>query len=419
MPARCLRLVPAVALAMLLAAPAAADVVTTTDGLVLEGSVTKAEDGSLVVATDDGSVRLAASSVASVVPGEGPRAKARREAAAIPAVDADGHFRLAVRLESQGLSDLARAEYEAVLAADADHAAARRALGYERAGGEWVTTATARKRSGLVLYDGRWLLPAEVEALGRRQGPASAKDASVVGAMRVAATGEPALARAAAVRLLAVSAEERLMSSTALLLDRDPKVRAYAATNLGALGDARALKALIVSAVRDPAESVRLASVAAAAAIGHDDIAIPFVRGLDSDHRGVVANSARALASLRDPRGITFLVKKITTHGGSPRVYFEHVDQQSYISDYDVEVAQTSSIADPVIGVLQQGEVLDVQVLDASIETTIVEQVLVDSFNALAGAHAKNAADVAAWWKEHGAGVPRFATSPPPAKSPR
>src|SRR5437870_10059097 len=70
------------------------DVVTTTEGLVLEGPVERAADGSVTVKTEAGSVRLAAASVRSVEAGEGRRAGLSREAKALSASDADGWYRL-------------------------------------------------------------------------------------------------------------------------------------------------------------------------------------------------------------------------------------------------------------------------------------------------------------------------------------
>src|SRR5688572_8899471 len=60
--------------------PAVADVVTTRDGLALEGTVARPDDATVVVTTADGAVRLRAADVVSVAPGEGPRGRARREA---------------------------------------------------------------------------------------------------------------------------------------------------------------------------------------------------------------------------------------------------------------------------------------------------------------------------------------------------
>src|SRR5262245_42650719 len=138
-----------VLLAGLAGGAVAADVVTTKDGLVLEGPVKRGPDGSLVVTTDSGDVRLASDAVGSVASGRGPRAAALEAIAAIAPGDAEGHYREALACQAAGLADLADREMRAVLAADPDHPAARRALGYERVDGAWLTVAEARRRHGL------------------------------------------------------------------------------------------------------------------------------------------------------------------------------------------------------------------------------------------------------------------------------
>ena len=400
-----------------LAVTSRADVVTTKDGLVLEGKATKTAAGEVVVTTDHEEVRLPAGSVLSIVPGEGPRAAATRAAAAVEKGDAAGHFRLALSLEVEGLLDLAKQEYEAVLAAEPDHPAARRALNFEKADGAWVTLAEARRRHGLVLYDGKWVLPAEVEAAAKARRRPAPKDADLVSAMKTAATAEGALAKAAAVRVAKAPAAERGEAATALLLHRDPRVRAWSCRELASIGDESCLRPLVVSAARDRDPKVRRAAIAAAASFGNDDLAIPFVRALWSEHPTLVANAAQALHALGDARSVRYLITRIESHGSSPRAYFSRVDQTSYISDFDVEVAQTSSIADPIIGTLQEGAVTDVQILDVAIEQTIVTQVLLDAFNGLAHAHAKNVEDVRAWAKEHAGSLSDFSQKPAPERA--
>ena len=77
---------------------------------------------------------------------------------------------------------------------------------------------------------------------------------------------------------------------------------------------------LIQSALADPDNAVRRAAVDAAATFGNDDTAVPFVKALYSSHPGLVANAAQAIAGLGDPRGIVYIVKRISSHGGSGRV---------------------------------------------------------------------------------------------------
>ncbi|MGE0190845.1 MAG: hypothetical protein AB7T63_02280, partial [Planctomycetota bacterium] len=68
------------------------------------------------------------------------------------------------------------------------------------------------------------------------------------------------------------------------------------------------------------------------------------------------------------------------TSGDFPRVNFTTLRQTSYIQDFDVEVAATSFIADPVVGVLQEGECLDVKVLGAEHGFTTRERVAARAF---------------------------------------
>jgi hypothetical protein len=390
------------------AAAAAADVVTTKDGLTLEGATTKSADGSVVVATDAGDVRLAASAVASIAAGEGPRTAGKRALAAIAKDDAAAAYRLAASLESQGVSDVAREAYERVLATDADHAAARRALGFERIGDRWLTSAQAKERSGLVLWRGEWLLPAELPVRAKVARTVRVKDDPLYATMKTAATAEPALARVALDRISRATVAERLETATSLLVHGDPKVRAWACTHLAGLGDRASMRPLLQEAVRDRDASVRKAATLAMKALDPDDAPIPFVRALASDNALVVANSAQALAWLDDRRVIGYVVKRIESHGAGPASYFSDIVQHSYIADFDVEVAQSSFIADPQIGVIQEGVVAPLKILDVSIIETRVEQTLLNTFNSLADAGVSTRAQAVSWWKQHSGDFPGF-----------
>ncbi len=392
-------------------ASARADVVTTKEGLVLEGAVTREKDGGVTVATATGAVRLAAGEVASVVAGEGPRAAAEKARAALAKDDATGHFRMALSCEAQGLPDLAREEYAAVLALEPDHPAARRALGYEKVGDRWMTVTDARRRKGLVLYQGRWLLAPEVDLLARGKKQVVVKDPPLVQAMMTAAT-KPALRPAAEARITRANAVDRVEAARALLVHKDPTVRRWACHELEKLGDESALRTLVAVSCRDPHPAVRDAAVRAAATFGNDDLAIPLVRALGSEHLGIVANAGRALGVLGDVRAVGYVIKRIVSHGSSPGAWFADETQQAYIRDFDVEVAQTSFIADPIIGTIQEGAVSDVKVLDATMEWTIVEPILIHTFNRLAHASAKSVDDVKAWVKANGSDLPDFSSKP-------
>jgi hypothetical protein len=347
-----------------------------------------------------------------VTEGEGPRARYDRAVKALAEGDVEGHYRLALRLQEEGAPDLARRELLSVVRLDPDHLASRRALGQEKVDGEWVSREEAYRRRGLVLYGGRWLLPAEAEAAARATsaptGPRVESDAALLAAMRTEATGPAALRRPARLAALEAGPERRFAAASLLLYDADPKVRVFAAGELSSIGDEDALRPLLLSGMRDRDPDVRRAAVLAAASFGHEDVAIPFVRALRSTHPSMVANAAKALALIGDDRAVVHIVKRITAHGGGGRSVIEELNKVTYVRDYDVEIAQAANIANPEIGIVQEGIVLDAKVLDLGTERTVVETVLLDALNSLAGTRLASRDDVIAWYRENGSRLRDF-----------
>jgi len=404
----------------LLPGRASADVLTTSEGLVLEGRVEKLENGWYRVHTTDGAVEFAPKAVASVTMGATPCADLRKEVAAADAKDAVALYRLALRAEEAGAEELAQELLTGVLALEPDHPAARRALGYERVGDEWIASDVAQRKKGLVLFRGRWMLPAEVEAISDKPATLDAAEdvARARGLIGSLATGAAPLQRAARVAL--ARTEERILLDALLgtLYDADPKVRIASARYLAELGDESALRALIFSGARDKDAGVRREAVLAAQSFGHDDTALPYVRALGSENLRLAANAAEALALLGDERAAGYIVKRLRSHGSSTRNYVSFLSQVSYVRDYDVEIAQASNIANPNIGVISEGVVLDVKVLDASFTKTWVEPLFVKAFNELAGTNLGSAREVLAWYDENEERLPGFPERPR-ARAPR
>jgi hypothetical protein len=368
------------------------------------------------VKTKDGTLVLAAKDVASVKPGDGPRTAWTKKRAKLAADDAEGLYRLALEAEAAGLSDLARQAHEGVVALVPDHAASRRALLQEKVGETWVSVDVARRQRGLVLYEGRWMLPAEVETTARAPVTETVKppsdDARTRAVIRTWATAEEPLSRAARVALASVPPERLLRAARSTLFDAEPKVRAATARLLGELGDESMLRPLIFTGARDLDADVRREAVLAAASFGHDDVAIPFIRALGSSNLRLAANGAEALAAIGDPRSITYVVKRITSHGGAPRAFVAFMNQVSYVRDYDVEIAQASNIANPDVATILDGVILDVHVLDASYTKTWIEPILVGAAGAIAGREFANRGQVLAWYEEVKDTLPAYPEKP-------
>ena len=103
----------------------------------------------------------------AVLAGESEEELYHQRAAALKVDDADGHYRLALWCEGNGLKAYALREYRIVVTVEPDHRAARRALGYERIRGRWVKGEDAMRAKGFVEHEGVWVTPEEYALLAK------------------------------------------------------------------------------------------------------------------------------------------------------------------------------------------------------------------------------------------------------------
>jgi hypothetical protein len=146
--------------------PAVADVVVLTNGKSLEGRVTRDGD-TIVIEMAQGSVRIPRDKVRSIEPKRTPLDEfaERRQAilqnqttAKISLSDAaEEWFLLANWAAEQKLSRAREECLKNALAADSDHAGARRASGYVLQDGRWMTFMERYQALGFVLFEGHWV----------------------------------------------------------------------------------------------------------------------------------------------------------------------------------------------------------------------------------------------------------------------
>ncbi len=280
--------------------------------------------------------------------------------------DAAAAYKLALELEAAGAADLARKAYEIVIAIDPEHRAARRALGFERIGRRWYTGDELKRAKGFVHYDKRWMTAEEFAAATRPQREAADQkkgEQRVLAYLGMIASRVPERVTKGK-RLMAVEADKYKLAPLAKALRCEPaSLRIYAAHELGRMGDPLAAPALLKRAIYDKDADVRKAVVAGLRTIGSPSSVHPLGHALDSRFRDVRVRAAEALGMLGDELAYPYVIKKWEGRSGDfPRVYFAQAKQISYIQDFDVEVAQTSFIADPIVGVLQEGVVQAVKI---------------------------------------------------------
>ena len=337
------------------------------------------------------------------------RAAISADADATPAELASRHFVLGTWAKDQGLHDAASAAFRRAVELDPQHEAARAELGHVRHDDRWLTREEAMAAKGLVLRDGTWILREEAEILDlpakerelRAEGQAKARRL-----LEMVAGGGERAARFAREALGTVDDAHKLEPLAYALRSSSEDVRLLAAEELGRIGSRRALRPLLHRAVFDPSEGVRHAAIDAAKQIGDANLIAPLVGALDSESATTRMNAARAIARVGDPRGVRYLVYRFEARGGgAPRAYTMFANQLTFIQDFDVEVAQTAFIADPQPGVIQEGTVLDVQVVATQQTSYRVEREVVHgALQRMTGATEVPNEDGAwaAWFAEHG-----------------
>lgn len=156
------------------------------------------------------------------------------------------------------------------------------------------------------------------------------------------------------------------------------------------------------TAVLDPSERVRDQVVATLPEAERDEATTYLSAALGHRSPEIRVRTAEALGALGSPRALAPLVaagpsaaRADAAAGTAPRAHVAFVEQQSYLRDFDVEVASSSFIADPKVGILQSGAVLDVSVLGVQVETVRVTAAYRKALRRLAGSDP--GADVRQW----------------------
>lgn len=364
--------------AVLLAATASADEVRLLDGRVLVGAVTKSADA-LTVTTKQGPVTVALADVREHRTDDDLR-RALAEAARAAGEAPFAQLQLAQRAHACGLLPEAWQRFDKVVAALP------------------TLTADAPLRARAAAFAGE--LADELLPPGRRDDGAKSQVAALLDGVH-AATGPG--------RIYAI---ETLL---ARLPGADVELRAQARRNgnarrrlaaLAALqqrGEAGSERFVLRTCVLDASDEVRAGAAAIAApTFDADDLAY-VATGLDHPYPKVRIRTAELLGAVGAPAALPLLADAgpraavglaAPDAGDTPRAHMMVVQQQAYVRDFDVEVAQAAAVADPKIGVVQSGVVLDVAVHGVYEVRTIVRAYRV-AIRKLAGSDPGD--DPAAW----------------------
>ncbi len=187
-------------------------------------------------------------------------------------------------------------------------------------------------------------------------------------------SGPSRLMREAVVERLITATDRASLAQTlrAELRSKRPSRRSFAAFATGRLFPREDPRPLLIRAVYDPSPLTRESAARAISDVGAYEVAGPLIRALESGNGALRLRAVEALGASRDGAFVEPLMGRLYTlsaQSGSgsgyrpPRSHLFVGTQRAYVQDFDVEVAQGSSVADPVVNTLVEGVVLDVSVI--------------------------------------------------------
>jgi hypothetical protein len=151
------------------AASAAPDEVLLRGGGRVTGVVVERTPDAIVIETGPGRVTLQARRVERIVEGRSALQSYYERAASLAPDDALGWAALARWAAERDLVTPSREAWRRVLSVDPSHPEANAALGRVEVGGAWLSEEEGYRARGYVPFEGRWVTPAEHEALVRER----------------------------------------------------------------------------------------------------------------------------------------------------------------------------------------------------------------------------------------------------------
>jgi HEAT repeat protein len=280
----------------------------------------------------------------------------------------------------EGLLDEALAEIDAVLARDPDQAAAR--------------AFVARAPLSLTLTG-----PAERSTEARL--------------VLFGARAKPAFRELAATRLAAEPREAVLKELARDLHSASPNVRAFAAFALRRIDPAAQADALVRRSVVDPSERVRTEAARTLRDANDETLALRVAAGLELDDSQLRTAAAASLGEMGNAIALPALAARLAAlqsggHPGGTRGHLRVGSQVAYVKDFNPEIAQGASIADPIVDMVEDGTLLDVRVGGTSIVSAADQRRAVcRAMQRISGVDLpEDPARWLAWWAEQASPTP-------------
>lgn len=254
--------------------------------------------------------------------------------------------------------------------------------------------------------------------------PAPAERSLGVRLILFGARAKPAYRELAASRLGTLPREDAARELARGLSSPSASVRAFAAFAARRLDPKAQADRLVRRAALDPADAVRAEAARALRDAKDETLARRVEAALESDDARVRTNAARSLGDMGYRSSVPALVARLAAsppappasgsgHPGGTRAHIYVGNQVAYVRDFDVEIAQNSSIGDPIVGAVEDATVLDVRVGGTSTQSVPLEvPAICRALAGLTGEHLSESPSAwLAWWKRTGPGATSTSTA--------
>ncbi len=225
-----------------------------------------------------------------------------------------GQWDLSAWCLERRLSAQRKTHLERIIELDPDHVKARRALGYDQHNGKWMKRDELMRSQGYVRYKGRWVTPQEVELAEKdRKTELAEKDWARKlkrwrGWLGGRKDGEARKGILGMKDPLAVAALTRALAN-----DHFQPAQLLYIESLARIGTPDAVRALAVTAIKDPIKEVRLTCLDYLEKKPDPNVTAYFVSRLRAKYNPEVNLAAVALRRVNDPSAIGPLIDALVT----------------------------------------------------------------------------------------------------------
>ncbi len=226
----------------------------------------------------------------------------------------EGQWELAEWCREKRLSAARETHLKRILELNPDHEPARRALGYSRVGGQWMTQEEAMIKQGYQRYGHRWMLPQEIEILEKKNKNELAEKewAKKISVWRDWLGTEKG--QVAKENILMIDEPQAIKAlAMALSDDRRDQARLLFVEALAHIGTPEALDVLARRTLEDPVEEVCLTCLDHLKKKKYPGATAYFVRQLKHKDNAMVQRAGVALRHLGDPSAVGPLIEALVT----------------------------------------------------------------------------------------------------------